>query len=129
MTVDLTGRVALVTGGNRGIGFEVCRSLGHAGAKVILGSRDETKGEASAAQLRSEGLDVVCRQFDVQSNASVEALAAWLEGEHGKLDVLVNNAGILPTSKGLLETTLDEVDAMWQVNTMGPGVSRWRCCL
>jgi NAD(P)-dependent dehydrogenase (short-subunit alcohol dehydrogenase family) len=125
MTVDLKGRVAVVTGGNRGIGFEVCRALAREGAKVVLGARDEAAGEKAAESLRSEGLDVVSRKLDVTDQASVDALAAWLESEQGRLDVLINNAGIMPNKKNVLEATLDEAEAMWRVNTLGP----WRVSL
>ena len=125
MTIDLKGRVALVTGANRGIGFEVCRSLGRQGASVILGSRDVARGVNAAEQLRSTGLDVVCRQLDVTDQVSVDAMAAWLEAEHGRLDVLVNNAGIMPNKKNVLDAPLSEVEEMWQVNTLGP----WRAAL
>ena len=125
MTADLTGRVALVTGANRGIGFEVCRVLGRHGAKVVLASRDSEKGRKAASILQSEGLDVVCRELDITSQDSVAELAAWAEATYGKLDVLVNNAGIMPNKKTVLEATLDEAESMWQVNTLGA----WRTSL
>ncbi|MDQ3378065.1 MAG: SDR family NAD(P)-dependent oxidoreductase, partial [Actinomycetota bacterium] len=85
------GRVALVSGGNRGIGLEVCRRLAEEGLTVILGSRDEERGRQAA-----EGLpgNVVARQLDVADAGSVEKLAASVEQDFGRLDALVNNAGI-----------------------------------
>lgn len=80
---------ALVTGANRGIGLETCRQLAAKGYRVWLGARDEGKGEAAAASLRAEGLDVTAIVLDVASDQSVAAAAAALP----KLDVLVNNAG------------------------------------
>jgi NAD(P)-dependent dehydrogenase (short-subunit alcohol dehydrogenase family) len=88
------GRIALVTGGNRGIGFEVCRQLARQGIRVVLAARDAAKGEAAAATLRQEGLDVAFRQLDVTDRASVAALGSFVADEFGHLDILVNNAGV-----------------------------------
>lgn len=92
-------RVAVVTGGNRGIGYEVCRQLAGKGLRVVLTSRDEAKGREAAKALEKEGLDVTHRRLDVIDPASVAALAGYLESEHGRADVLVNNAGILIDSR------------------------------
>lgn len=86
-------RVALVSGGNRGIGFEVSRQLASAGVTVLLGARRPLAGEKAARQLRREGGTVMPVSLDVTSNASVRELAARIEGEYGRLDILVNNAG------------------------------------
>src|SRR5918998_2484128 len=85
------GRVALVSGGNRGIGLEICRQLAQGGLTVVMGSRDEENGERAA-----EGLpgNVVVRQLDVSDEESVDRLASFVEEEFGRLDVLVNNAAI-----------------------------------
>lgn len=93
-------RIALVTGGNRGIGFEICRQLAHRGLHVVLASRDADRGRAAADVLRSEGLEVEARTLDVTSARSIEALAAWFEKMHGRIDVLINNAGIMIDSRG-----------------------------
>jgi NAD(P)-dependent dehydrogenase (short-subunit alcohol dehydrogenase family) len=87
-------RVAVVTGGNRGIGFAICRGLAGKGVSVILAARDAKKGEAAAAELRKEGLPVRFHPLDVSDPASIEALAAFVGREHGRLDILVNNAAI-----------------------------------
>ena len=125
MPPNLKGRVAVVTGANRGIGFEVCRQLGRLGVRVVLGSRNVARGAEAEAALRSEGLDVIAHQLEVTDQQSVDAFAAWLEAEYGQLDVLINNAGIMPNKKRVLEATLDEVEAMWQVNLIGV----WRTTL
>ncbi len=85
------GRVALVSGGNRGIGLEICRQLAQGGLTVVMGSRDEENGKRAA-----EGLpgNVVVRQLDVSDEESVDRLASFVEEEFGRLDVLVNNAAI-----------------------------------
>jgi NAD(P)-dependent dehydrogenase (short-subunit alcohol dehydrogenase family) len=88
-------RVALVTGANRGIGFEVARQLARQGMMVMLGARDPEKGEKAAERLREEGLDVLPKKLDVSDKLIVDHLAADIEEDPGRLDVLVNNAAIL----------------------------------
>ncbi|MCW3098503.1 MAG: Short-chain dehydrogenase/reductase [Chthonomonadaceae bacterium] len=91
----VNGKIALVTGANKGIGFETARQLGKLGIKVLLGARDLAKGEAAAATLKAEGLDVTPIVLDVTDSASIKAAAQKVEAEYGKLDILVNNAGVL----------------------------------
>ena len=94
-------KVVLVTGANKGIGFEVSRQLGRVGFTVLLGARDASRGEESAAKLRGEGLDVRFVPADLNLAAeSSAALAKQIEGEFGHLDVLVNNAGIFDREDG-----------------------------
>jgi NAD(P)-dependent dehydrogenase (short-subunit alcohol dehydrogenase family) len=88
-------RIALVTGGNRGIGLEVCRQLAELGIKVILGSRDAARGVAAAKELVAEGLPVETRQLDVASAKSISECMNWVRLNMGRLDILVNNAGIM----------------------------------
>lgn len=83
---------ALVTGGNRGIGLEVCRGLGKRGYRVLLAARDPRSGKEATDELRREGLEVHARVLDVEDRSSIEALTRDLE--HEGLDTLVNNAGI-----------------------------------
>jgi len=87
-------RLAVVTGGNRGIGYEICRQLARKGLRVLLTSRDAEKGRAAQKKLEKEGLDVQHHQLDVANPASVAALAGYIESEYARVDVLVNNAGI-----------------------------------
>lgn len=87
-------RIAVVSGGNRGIGLEICRQLARRGIHVVLGSRDEGRGSAAAAALAEQGLSVEPRRLDVSEERSVEELARALAAEHGGVDILVNNAGI-----------------------------------
>jgi NAD(P)-dependent dehydrogenase (short-subunit alcohol dehydrogenase family) len=92
----LSGQVAFITGANKGIGLETARGLGKLCFAVVAGSRDEARGRAAANQLRSEGLESVeAVRFDVTRLEDHQALARHLEGRYGKLDVLVNNAGIM----------------------------------
>jgi NAD(P)-dependent dehydrogenase (short-subunit alcohol dehydrogenase family) len=85
----VAGRIVLVTGANRGIGREVVRQLAARGDTVLLGSRDAAKGERAAAEL---GVEAV--HLDVTDRATIDAVAADVGAHHGRLDVLVNNAGV-----------------------------------
>jgi len=88
-------RIALVTGGNRGIGLELCRQLGQQRVRVILGSRDLAKGAAAATELNANGLPVEPRQIDVASVQSIRECMNWVRKDVGRLDILINNAGIM----------------------------------
>lgn len=118
-------RVALVTGANRGIGFEVTRQLTRRGFTVVLGSRDVQKGQRAAARLAEEGLSVLPRRLDVSDEESVEDLAARMVDDPGRLDVLVNNAAIhYETWQRALGADLDIVREALETNTFGA----WRTC-
>ncbi|MFQ6333024.1 SDR family oxidoreductase [Methylophilus sp. 3sh_L] len=90
-----TQSIAFITGGNRGIGFETAKKLGEQGMKVIIGARDASKGEQAVAALKQMGVDAEYLHYDAELPASPQAVAAALEARFGRLDVLVNNAGIL----------------------------------
>jgi NAD(P)-dependent dehydrogenase (short-subunit alcohol dehydrogenase family) len=87
--------IALVTGANKGIGFETARQHARAGAHVIMASRNVGQGEAAAKSLAQDGLSAEALVLDVTDQASIEAAARKVEKEHGRLDILVNNAGIM----------------------------------
>jgi NAD(P)-dependent dehydrogenase (short-subunit alcohol dehydrogenase family) len=87
-------RVAIVTGGNRGIGLEICRQLAKAGLKVVLTARDEIKGRAASAKLTANGRDVLFHQLDVTNDESIAQLKRYIDAELGRWDVLINNAGV-----------------------------------
>jgi len=89
-------KTALITGANRGLGFETARLLGKMGVEVIVGTRDGASGDAAAEKLRAEGIDANAIVLDVTSVASVKEAARQVRDRHGRLDVLINNAGILP---------------------------------
>lgn len=89
-----TPTIALVTGANKGIGFEVARQLGQHGHIVLIGARDTARGEQAAATLRGEGLDAHLLLLDVTDEASIAAAVATVTQQFGHLDVLVNNAGV-----------------------------------
>jgi NAD(P)-dependent dehydrogenase (short-subunit alcohol dehydrogenase family) len=93
---DKKSKIALVTGGNRGLGYETCRQLAQLGLKVLLGARDSTKGKSAVYQLnKKDGLDVKFHQLDVSDQNSISNVVKEIDKEFGKLDVLVNNAAIL----------------------------------
>jgi NAD(P)-dependent dehydrogenase (short-subunit alcohol dehydrogenase family) len=98
-------KVALVSGANKGIGFETARQLGKLGYTVLLGSRDQLKGEVAARQLRGEDLDVRVIKFDVNRQADIDAAARRIETEFGKLDALVNNAGVMEEKSWTVNST------------------------
>jgi len=112
---------ALVTGGNRGIGLEVCRQLARMEIRVILTARDPEQGEAARAELREEGLDVLFHPLDAAGPASIEEAAAFVEKEFGKLDILVNNAGIfLDRGRPGIELDIATFRQTMEVNLYGP---------
>jgi len=88
-------KVALVTGANRGLGFEISRQLGQKGMTVLMGARDSEKGEQAAKMLRGEEFDTRAIALDVVDSASITSAVAAIRSEFGKLDVLVNNAAVL----------------------------------
>lgn len=90
----MTEKIALVTGANKGIGIEIARGLAEEGLTVLVGARSPERGEAAAARLREEGLDARFLQVDVTDEGTVAAAAERVAAEYGRLDVLVNNAGI-----------------------------------
>lgn len=87
-------KVALITGANRGIGFEIAKQLGQQGITVLIGARDEGRGKAAAELLAKEGIDAHAITIDVTDEASVKLAAGNVARDHGHLDILVNNAGI-----------------------------------
>lgn len=90
---DLTGKVALVTGGNGGIGLGMARGLAQAGARVVIAGRDKGKSERAVALLRADGLVTEGLEVDVTDEAGVADMVAKVTAAHGRLDILVNNAG------------------------------------
>ena len=88
-------KVAFVTGANKGLGFETAKGLGELGIAVVMGSRDEAKGQAAADALRSAGIkSVESVRFDVTRPEDHRGIARYLQERFGKLDILINNAGV-----------------------------------
>jgi NAD(P)-dependent dehydrogenase (short-subunit alcohol dehydrogenase family) len=117
-----SARIALVTGGNRGIGLEICRQLAQHGLAVVLAARDTTKGKAAAKALQDEGLQVEFHRLDVTSCRSIRACVSALGERRGRIDVLVNNAGILidPRGSRFLDSKLDTYRDTLETNLFGP---------
>jgi len=97
-------KVALITGANKGLGFEMAKQLAQTGVTVVLAARDEVKGKAAAEKLKSEGLDVQFLKLDVTNKNDYAGAVAFLDKHFGKLDILINNAGI--SADGLAGTSV-----------------------
>jgi NAD(P)-dependent dehydrogenase (short-subunit alcohol dehydrogenase family) len=110
----------LITGANKSIGYEAARRLGALGYRVWLGSRDKGRGEAAAETLRAGGADVRVIDIEVTDDASVKAAAARVQKEDGKLDVLINNAGIPGDRSAPSEQSVDSVKVVYETNVYGP---------
>ena len=119
-TVDLgmAARTALVTGANRGIGFEVCRQLARLGLRVILTGRDPVAISSAAQTLAGAGLDVFPETIDISSEESVRACAARLEEKGTPVDVLVNNAAVYPAGD-LLTSPAELLPQTMAINFFG----------
>jgi NAD(P)-dependent dehydrogenase (short-subunit alcohol dehydrogenase family) len=116
-------KIALVTGANRGLGFETCRQLAQLGLTVILSARDLVKGETAAKILIGKGLDVIFYQLDVSDQINTSRITRQIEQKFGQLDVLVNNAAILyDTWQNAVDAELDVVNKALITNLFGP----WR---
>jgi NAD(P)-dependent dehydrogenase (short-subunit alcohol dehydrogenase family) len=114
-------RIALVTGANRGLGFETCRQLAQLGLTVILSARDLTKGEVAAKQLIERGLDVMFYELDVLNQSHMNRIIRQIEQRFGRLDVLVNNAAILyDTWQSAVNAELEIVNQALASNLFGP---------
>ena len=113
-------KTALVTGANKGIGFEVARQLARQGFRVFLGARNEKAGRAAAEKLREDG-NVSFLRIDISDATSIRAAAEELSRGSERLDVLVNNAGILlDEDKSALTITPDIFETTLRTNTLGP---------
>lgn len=110
--------IVLVTGGNKGIGLEICRKLDELGYQVILGSRDYEKGNEATKSL---SVNTIAKQLDVTSEESIQTLFSWVNTNFGKLDVLINNAGIAG-DKGHVTGVLGSVKSILEKRI--PGVKQ-----
>ncbi|MCM3584817.1 glucose 1-dehydrogenase [Mesobacillus maritimus] len=115
---QLDGKVALVTGGSKGIGFGMAQALGHYGAKLVITSRGVEEGENAVAQLKEENIEAVYFPCDVTKKDQVEQLVAKVVDHYGSLDILVNNAG-MNIRKPLVEVEESDWDQVLTVNLKG----------
>jgi meso-butanediol dehydrogenase/(S,S)-butanediol dehydrogenase/diacetyl reductase len=113
---DLDGRVAVVTGGAKGIGRGIAECLAEAGATVVVADLDAAAAEQTAGELSGEALAV---EVDVSAADSVAALAERVGDAYGRLDVLVNNAGVGPKPTPIVELSEEEWDRVMNVNARG----------
>jgi NAD(P)-dependent dehydrogenase (short-subunit alcohol dehydrogenase family) len=102
---NTTAKVALITGANKGIGLETAKQLGKLGVTILVGSRDLARGEEAAEVLRGIGVDAQAIKLDVVNEADRAAAAKFIEQNYGKLDILINNAGVLLDGRTKNETT------------------------
>lgn len=93
-TGSAASKIALITGGNKGLGLETARQLGEMGAKVLIGSRDPAKGVKASDMLRAGGADARALKLDVLNPDDIKAAAETIGREYGRLDILINNAGV-----------------------------------
>ena len=116
---NLKGKVALVTGANKGIGLEIARQLAQQGAVVLLGARDEARGQEAAQTLQSEGVEAHFLSLNVTDQATIDAAAQKIESEYGKLDILVNNAAVAQDSVPPSQLDIDVLKQTYETNVFG----------
>lgn len=112
-----TKRIVLVTGANKGIGKEIARQLGALGMTVLLGVRDSGRGEEAVVELKAGGADAEAIRIDVTDEASITEAASQIEAKFGRLDVLVNNAGIALETTNVLD--MDVLRRTYDTNVFG----------
>ena len=116
-------KVALVTGSNRGIGLEIVRQLADKGYTTILSSRNPDSGQEALNKIKQANYDLHFHQLDVQGPESINQIKNYIEKTFGRLDILINNAGInYDTWHNVANADLDQVSTTFDVNLMGP----WR---
>ncbi|HZE77162.1 MAG TPA: SDR family oxidoreductase [Nitrososphaeraceae archaeon] len=121
MDKESNKKIALVTGANRGIGFESCRQLGQLGITVLLTARDATKGLLATKQLTDENIDVLFYELDVSDKTHIHRIAYEVKRRFGRLDILINNAAILyDTGHNTINADLDIVNEALITNLYGP---------
>jgi NAD(P)-dependent dehydrogenase (short-subunit alcohol dehydrogenase family) len=103
----MNNKIALVTGANKGIGFQIAQQLGDRGYTVLVGSRDLVRGQAAVKELVADGIEAAAIQLDVTEERSVRAAAAQIGELHGRLDVLVNNAAVIAEG----DTAVSQIEA------------------
>ncbi|HEY2714508.1 MAG TPA: SDR family oxidoreductase [Chthoniobacterales bacterium] len=114
-------KIALITGANKGIGFETARQLGQQGITVLLGARDRAKGERAAEKLRREKIDAHPLVLDVSNPSSIQAAVTGVEKNYGRLDILINNAGVMldDETKKASEQSLETWHRTFDTNVFG----------
>lgn len=119
-TIDLTGKVALVTGGSRGLGRAMVLGLARAGADVVVASRKLENCQQVAAEVEALGRQALAVAAHTGDISSLDALMTAVEERFGRVDILINNAGINPTGGGLSDLSPELFQKLFDVNTKGP---------
>lgn len=119
MTSNDQKRIALITGANKGIGFEVARQLAQKGIEILLGSRDEDRGRKAVEQLQSENLPVSFISIDVTKQSTIDAAVTEITNRYGRLDILINNSGVYAQEAKPSQLSLDTIRANFEVNFFG----------
>ena len=115
---DLTGRVAIVTGGNGGIGLGIAEGLARAGANIVVAARDQSKSQTAVGRIQSLGARALAATMDVSDEASVASTVKATADEFGRIDILVNNAGVV-VRKSPQDHSLGEWNDVIGVNLTG----------
>src|ERR1700743_3607970 len=115
-----SNKIVLITGANKGIGYEVARQLGKQQCTVLIGARHAKLGQEAAAKLKKEGVEAVFVELDVTRRETIEAARAGIEKEVGRLDILINNVGINAPGDGPpSKVDLDAANRVIQTNFLG----------
>jgi NAD(P)-dependent dehydrogenase (short-subunit alcohol dehydrogenase family) len=114
------GDIALISGANKGIGYEIARGLGAKKTKVLVGARDEARGQAAAEKLKAEGADAHFVKLDVTDHETIRCASDSIEKQFGRLDILVNNAGIGEWGTKPSGADLAKVREIYETNLFGP---------
>jgi NAD(P)-dependent dehydrogenase (short-subunit alcohol dehydrogenase family) len=117
-SIDLSGRVAFITGASGGLGAQFARTLSRAGAAVVLAARRTEKLKELRAQIEGEGGDAHVVELDVTDVASIKSAVAHAETEVGSIDILINNSGVSTTQR-LVDVTEEDYDYVLGTNTRG----------
>jgi hypothetical protein len=117
-SIDLSGRVALVTGASSGLGTQFAKTLAKAGCGVVLAGRRMERLKALRAEIEADGGDAHVVALDVTDHDSIKAAVAHAETEMGTIDILINNSGVSTTQK-LVDVTEDDYDFIFDTNTKG----------
>ncbi len=117
---SLKEKVAIVTGGESGIGLAICQILARAGAKIVIGGIQEERGNAAAKSIQDEGLEATFVKLDVRLKANVDSFVNGAVEKYGKIDIVVNSAGVFDGFATVDETDEDLWDQMININLKGP---------
>ena len=124
-------KIALITGANKGIGLEIARQLGTQGITVLIGARDENRGEEAAQKLQDQQINARAVQLDVTNQESIDAAAKYIENQFGKLDILVNNAGVAVDNAPPSQLDMEVLRRTYETNFCVFAVPKqcYRCCV